>query len=381
MKNELDSKLFTIEKDASLDDYKLNQKNIYVGDNAHNSWVIENHIGTLRLTGEGKIDDEMLQREYYAKLQVAKNEGHAIGSDKKIKPENLSNSIILAAPKVNECNVFLIKNKTNGDLFIFHRNQYDSGKKNVYDYLFESLNTMDEIDIVVAAGYLQKEYFEEKFKEKNINVSSCRALNSKSFFSPSVFANGEPESLSVAYDPADDRMIIFGDESIMDKKKACYIGEGIFSEPNKQIIMRRVKNISDFPSGLEKESNWDSFSNCLPLMSNSFIKRCTGKEGASAINYYDESLDIAQQLFSHLNEDEKKKAHELGMNAIGASFIFNSVIGRLEGKVSDKILETLKIISPIKSKDINFEKNSHKPFTADRLDGKVNSNANTYIIG
>ena len=290
-------------------------------------------------------------------LEKAK-EPHEIGGGSTIAPENRSSSTILAAPKVNGCSVVLIKNRTSGDYFLLHHTPQDLEGDRLYEPLFQSLNQGDEIDVVVAAGSLKPMLFLEGCQSKDIKINSSRIIPSKVFFNLEPFVmQGEPKSLHVTYDPTDDRLMIFGDESSRDKKPSCYSAEGVFENPEKQILMRRVSEITHFPTALDSGNGWSHFDSRLPLTDKSFIKRVSQGSVDSLIKYADENLQIAGALFGFLNEEEKEAAQKLGQSSAGKSFVINSSLRHLEDESHEghHFYDSLKYLSHIASKELGLQ--------------------------
>ena len=337
-------------------------KTFFVGKYAHTSFVLENHNGTMSF-GSGGVNnqipllDHRLSQSYGAALEKAK-EAHEIENGLTIAPENRSSSTIIAAPKVNACSVVLIKNRTSGDYFLLHHTPQDLERDQLYGPLFLSLNQGDEIDVVAAAGDLNRGLFLAGCQSKNIKINSSRIIPSKGLFNLEEFViRGEPKSLHVTYDPADDRLMIFGDESRLDKKPSCYSAEGIFQSPEKQILMRRVSEITQYPSALDSGSGWNHFESRLPLTDKSFIKRVSQGKVDSLIEYEDENLEIAGALFEFLNEKEKETAQALGQSSLGQSFVINSSLSHLKDESHEchRFYDNLKHLSSIASKELGLQ--------------------------
>ena len=337
-------------------------KTFFVGKSAHTSFVLENHNGTMSF-GSGGVNNQKplsnsgLSQSYNDALEKAK-EAHELENGLTIAPENRSSSTIIAAPKVNGCSVVLIKNRTSGDYFLLHHTPQDLERDQLYMPLFQSLNKGDKIDVVVVAGYLKQELFLAGCQSKNIKINSSRIIPSKGLFNLEPFViKGEPKSLHVTYDPADDRLMIFGDESSLDKKPSCYSAEGIFQSPEKQILMRRVSEITLYPSALDSGNGWTHFESRLPLTDKSFIKRVSQGEGDSLIKYADENLEIAGALFEFLNEKEKETAQELGQSSLGQSFVINSSLRHLKDESHEchRFYDSLKHLSSIASKELGLQ--------------------------
>ena len=298
-----------------------------------------------------------VSQSYLEALEKAK-EPHEIGGGSTIAPENRSSSTILAAPKVNACSVVLIKNRTSRDYFLLHHNPEDLSGDELYEPLFQSLNQGDEIDVVVAAGSLKPMLFLEGCQSKDIKINSSRIIPSKVFFNLEPFVmQGEPKSLHVTYDPTDDRLMIFGDESSLDKEPSCYSAEGVFENPENQILMRRVSEITHFPTALDSENGWGHFKSMLPFTDKSFIKRATKGNLDSFIKYTDDNTETARWLFSILSEEEKGAAMNLGKNSVGASFIINSSLKYLkeDSHHLHGLYDTLKNFEHMASKNLVLE--------------------------
>ncbi len=268
--------------------------------------------------------DSSVSQSYLEALEEVKKPHEVVGV-RTIAPENRSSSTILAAPKVNSCSVVLIKNRTSGDYFLLHHTPQDLDGEKLYKTLFESLNQGDEIDVVVAAGGLKQELFLKGCQSKDIKINSSRSVPSKVFFNLEAFVFwGEPKSLHVTYDPADDRLMIFGDESSRDGKPSCYSAEAIFEEPEKQILMRRVSEISNFPNALDSGNGWSHFASRLPLTDKSFVNKVSQRRADSAIEYVDENAaSAAVEIFRSLSEGDQDRAMEIDQNSDRIIFVLN----------------------------------------------------------
>jgi hypothetical protein len=308
-------------------------KTFYIGAHAHTCFILENHNGTMSFGKGGlTLPNSSVSQSYLESLEKAK-EPHKIKSGRTIAPENRSSSTILAAPKVNTGSVVLIKNRTSGDYFLLHHTPQDLEGDQLYEPLFQSLSQEDEIDVVEVAGHLKQTLFLEGCKFKDIKIKSSRTINSKTFFNlESIVVGREPKSLHVTYDPADDRLMIFGDESSLDRKPSCYSAEVVFANPEKQILMRRVSEVLIFPTALDSGNGWNHFELRLPLTNKSFVQRASQESFDSFIEYADENLDIADSLFYSLSAKEKEEAQKLGKNSVGANFIINSALEHLKDK-------------------------------------------------
>ncbi len=356
-------------------------KTFYFGTQfAHTSLILENHNGTMSFGDRGvnnqsSLSDSAISQKYRDALEKAQ-EPHEIGDGRTIAPENRSSSTILAAPKVNGCSVVLIKNRTSGDYFLLHHTPQDLEGDKLYETLFQSVSQGDEIDIVVAAGGLNQTLFLKGCQAKDVKINSSRGIPSKAFFNLEDFVvQGEPKSLHVTYDPVDDRLMIFGDESSRDQEPCCYSSENIFQSPERQILMRRVSEIPQFPSALNSEKGWDHFSSRLPLTDKSFINRVSEGKGDSLLQYADENLKIAGVLFGFLNEEEKKYAQKLGQSSIGVSFVINSALQHLEEESHEfhGLYDSLKHMSHIASKELGLQmpKSIIRPSSAANFREKV----------
>jgi hypothetical protein len=197
--------------------------------------------------------------------------------------------------------------------------------------LFSSLNQSDEIDVIVAAGQLNYSFF-NKCENKNIAIHSHREIPSEEFFNlePTIM-NRDPKSLHVTYDPKNDRLMIFGDESSIDGMPSCYCAEGVFQNSENQIVMGRVSKILNYPKSLDSVTGWNQFKQLIPITDNDFIKTVAKNDQFSCIQYSQaQDPELAQLLFNLLSEVEEKKAQELGTGNAGIAFVIDSAIEHIK---------------------------------------------------